>query len=166
MNECTVCFEMTTIKTKCDHYLCDFCCSQLRKSECPYCRSYIKTWKHKDMNIPFYYFANWFDSIYKKNSIYHSLKIGIENPGILNYNIEYPFVNEFAECSWTQNYDKAIFIRVFDVQKDANAIRIQFCTPGIDSKKKIYIFPIEMLDYVGVGHFYWWIKQKIPELKL
>ena len=161
MNECIVCFETTTDKTECGHFLCDSCCFQLQKSECPYCRSYIKTWKFKDITVPFYYFVKWFHSIYKKNSVYRSLKIGVENPEILQENTEYIFVNEFAECNWTENYDKVIFIRIFDVKKNADAVQIQFCTPGIDFKQKTYTCPNEMLDYAGIDNFYWWIKKKI-----
>ena len=165
MTECVVCFEKTIHITECGHFVCKSCRSQLQKSECPYCRKYIKTWNYKDIDIPFYYFVKWFDSIYKKNSRYNSLKVGIEDPEILHDNMEYIFFNEFAECSWTENYEKVISLRIFNVTTYSETIRIDFCVPGVDSKKESYDCSYHPL-YSGMENLYWWVKQKIPELQL
>ena len=42
LGECCVCYENTTIKTRCGHHLCYDCWGTLNKKRCPMCRDNIK----------------------------------------------------------------------------------------------------------------------------
>lgn len=161
-DECVVCFEETNLKTPCQHFLCHDCKIKLVKSECPCCRQKIKTWEYKDFKMPFYFFEKIFHDYYKKNVSFYHLKIGIENDEILSDEMYYYFHNEYANCTWTENYEKSITIRVYSIDKFEKYLRIGFRTLGLDSENSrmfyncLFEHPID-----GMDSFLWWIKQKI-----
>lgn len=40
--DCCVCYDATSVKTSCEHFLCIECWSNLRHMNCPLCKEYIK----------------------------------------------------------------------------------------------------------------------------
>ena len=47
--ECCVCFDLTSTKTSCDHYLCVKCASNLKKKRsCPVCRGKLIVFRDED----------------------------------------------------------------------------------------------------------------------
>ena len=46
-SDCSVCFETTYSKTKCDHYLCGRCYQKLKTNRCPICRDCLD-WDNVD----------------------------------------------------------------------------------------------------------------------
>lgn len=136
MDSCVVCMEQTLDKTACNHTLCKSCMVRLPTETCPYCRQYIKTWEYEDIALPFYYFTEILYEYYRKNSTYHLLKVGIEIPNILSHNTQFVFHNPYGNCPFTENYEKTITIRCFNIEKNGNKIRVEFETPGLDKNSR------------------------------
>lgn len=41
INECPVCYDPTTHKTRCGHLLCESCFGRIMNGKCPLCREYL-----------------------------------------------------------------------------------------------------------------------------
>lgn len=78
--DCVVCYEITSNRTDCQHFLCHECTTNLVKRECPYCRKAFRTiikmaWSH---------FCHLFGKYYRDNSKYQNLKLGIDEDCVLS----------------------------------------------------------------------------------
>ena len=136
--DCIVCYEKTENQTKCNHFVCKMCLDNFSKQECPYCRQEIEIWK--EVKFPFYYFVKLFNDHYRKNPIYEKLKVGIEYNGIFCSDIYYVFDEKYANCSWTNNYNQAVKLRIYNIIKSKKFTRIEFNTLGLDSVRNRYFF--------------------------
>ena len=146
--DCVVCYEKTENKTKCGHLVCEVCLQNLEKQECPYCRSEIQLWRV--VKLPFYYFVKLFDEYYRRSQLYRELRVGIEYEGILNSDFYYVFEEQHRDCTWTTNYNEAIYLRIYNVTREKRFTRMEFNTVGLDENKRnrfFYNFFDEMIEY-------------------
>ena len=164
-NECIVCYERTEKKTECNHSVCDNCIKKLKKEECPYCRQKIRTWKHKYIKIPFYYFVKLFHDYYNKSSgIYRNLFIGIEYENILCDKIYYVFDEEYSNCTWTQNYNCAITLKLYNIwYLERGNIRIEFTTEGLDDNRSIRHFFIFKPNNIYDPYLQAWVRKHLQK---
>jgi hypothetical protein len=148
-------------KTLCNHFLCKSCTTRLINETCPYCRQYIQTWEYQDILIPFYFFTEILYEHYRKNETYHMLKIGAEIPNVLSDNIDFSFHNPFANCPFTENYDKTITIRCYNLSQEGKKTKIEFRTLGLDNERSRHYYrslPETYPDYQNL--LYWILKNK------
>ena len=159
--ECMVCYEPTEDRTECNHILCNGCKSTLKKEECPYCRQKIRTWDSKLIKIPFYHFVNLFHDYYNKsNAIYRNLFIGIEYEDILCDKIYYVFEEEYDNCTWTENYNCAITLKIYNIWKlERGRIRIEFTTEGLDNDQNIRHYYIFQPNLIYDPYLQGWIRK-------
>ena len=158
MTECVVCFEETSDQTKCGHLLCGKCRSQLTKPECPYCRQVIKTWEYQTVQMPFYYFTEFFYEHYRKNSRYYYLRMGYDYKDILQENGLYIFPNPMGNCPFTENFEKLITLRVFDIFRDGTKMKVEFATMGLDNERSRHYYTIKN-ETGSFDCFSYWICQ-------
>ena len=156
--ECVVCFEMTNVRTSCGHFVCKSCQNCLQKSECPYCRQVIRTWDYQDIRMPFYSFTELFYEHYRKNSIYYYLKIGLEDTNVLSENDCFIFHNPMGNCPFTENYEKLITLRIFNITFPRGRPKIEFQTRGIDAEGSRHYFTIQQSQN-SFTSFDYWIRQ-------
>ncbi len=160
--DCIVCYEPTNCRTPCHHVLCDGCKAALSKDECPYCRQLLFRKGYKDMEVPFYFFVKWFSDHYKKNGLFELLQMGIHDDRVLHENTMYFFPNEFANCTWTENYEKTITVRVFTVKEVKNdELRVMFQTLGLDDTRTRQFCNTWCGEPIYMDSFSWWIQKKI-----
>lgn len=153
--ECVVCFEPTEVQTECKHFLCHPCQNSLQKAECPYCRQVIRVWDHQDIKMPFYYFTEVCYEHYRKNVTYHCLKIGSEIPDVLSENNCFIFHNPFHNCPFTENYEKLITVRIFNLTINHRGIKIEFQTRGLDDERNRHYMTIRHGEHNSNWLAYW-----------
>jgi len=161
--ECMVCYHPTEDKTECNHILCNGCKGSLKKEECPYCRQQIKTWEYKFVKIPFYHFVQLFHEYYHKSSeIYRNLFVGIEYKDILCDKIYYVFDEEYSNCTWTENYNSAITLKIYNIWKlEHGNIRIEFTTEGLDNHRSIRHFFIFKPSNIYDPYLQGWVRRHL-----
>lgn len=161
--ECMVCYEPTEDRTECNHILCNGCKGTLKKEECPYCRQKIRTWDSKFVKIPFYHFVKLFHDYYHKSSeIYRNLFVGIEYEDILCDKIYYVFDEEYNNCSWTENYNGAITLKIYNIWKlEHGNIRIEFTTEGLDNHRSIRHFFIFKPSTIYDPYLQGWVRKHL-----
>ena len=49
--ECIICYNKTTNKLKCNHYVCNFCAKKIEKNNCPYTCPYKCIKKNNNISI-------------------------------------------------------------------------------------------------------------------
>ena len=161
--QCIVCYNPTQEKTECNHLLCKDCKSKLKKEECPYCRQKIKTWDSKLVKIPFYHFVKLFHDYYNKsNGIYRNLFIGLEYEDILCDKIYYVFDEEYNNCTWTENYNCAITLKIYNIWNlENNRIRMEFTTEGLDDHRSIRHFFIFTPSNIYDPYLQGWVRKHL-----
>lgn len=161
--DCIVCYNPTNDKTECNHILCNGCKSNLKKEECPYCRQKIRTWDFKLVKLPFYHFVKLFHDYYNKtNGIYRNLHTGIEYKDILCDKIYYVFDEEYNNCTWTENYNCAITLKIYNIWKlERGNIRIEFTTEGLDDNRNIKHYFIFKSSNIFDPYLQGWVRRHL-----
>ena len=147
MDDCVVCLEPTGTKTKCHHFLCTDCQSQLTKQECPYCRQPLKI--VHEIKISFYDFVFLFREFYKTNTVFCQLLAGIDVHSLISTDELFyqPQIDDF--------YDKGITIQYcYDSKPRKNGFfstftTLEIYTPGVDVEGTVHTYRFSSITKHG-----------------
>ena len=104
-----------------------------------------------------------FHEYYHKSSpLYRNLFIGIEYDNILCDKIYYVFDKEYENCTWTENYNCAITLKIYNIwYLEKGKIRIEFTTYGLDNESSIRNFYTFHPWRVNEPYLKSWIKRNL-----